>query len=157
MRSLEPQDRILTPSMGELLVLRCRCCFLCLLRSRSCTRLSLYHALVHGYRLFLAKRRSLRNEVEVGRLALGAALARFQTSRIQLGTEFIRRQVVLDVDRALCAQLLGVDHFRLVGESYDGHSAVRHLLDAKCKFVEHVLAVVVHTPRFLGVLLEGTL
>src|SRR3974390_3706789 len=85
------------------LVVRGRWRFLRLLRSRSRSRprLSLHPGFVHRYRLFLGERRSLRNEVEVCRLALGAALARFQTRRVKLRPDLVRGQVVLDVHRDL--------------------------------------------------------
>src|SRR5271166_6445942 len=167
-----PQDRIVItlrrvamgvstevgpPLLSFLRVLRCwRLLVLRALGSRR-TRLTLHSSFVYGHRFLLRKRRSLGNEVEVSRLTLGAALARLQTGRIHLGPELVGGQVVLDVDRALGAQRLFFGYFRLVGEAHDGHPAVRHLLDAQGELIEDVLAVVVHTPRPLGVLLKRTL
>ena len=99
---------------------------------------------------------ALGHEVEVGRLALGAAVTRLDAACVDLGRA-VGRQVVLHVDRALRTQRLLVDHFLLVGVANDVQLAVRHLLQPQRQFVERVLAIVVNTPRFLGVLLKRTL
>src|SRR5215469_5776949 len=93
----------------------------------------------------------------MSRFAFRATLTRFKTRRIYLRSEFVGGHVVLDVHRALRADGFRVGDFRLVVVAHNRNFAVRHLLNAQSQLVEYILAVVIHTPRLLGIFLERAL
>src|ERR1035438_10277873 len=75
--------------------------------------------------------------------------------RIALGRS-VRSQIALDVDRTLGPEGLLAEGFLLIGVAHYCQVAIWHLTQAKGKFVEDVFAIVVDTPRPLGVFFEGT-